>query len=72
MDFDLILGIRSSGLFMPLQSAAWSLAAAENVDVEKKTTTGLSPVSVHQPFSSATTAGKRARSTLHLPGQLAG
>lgn len=59
MDFDLILGIRSLGLFMPLQSATWSLAAAEDVDVDKKTTTGLSPISVHQSFSPASAAGKK-------------
>lgn len=59
MDFDLILGVRSGSLFMPLQSAAWSLAAAENVDVAKQTTAGMAPISVHQSFSPASAASKK-------------
>jgi hypothetical protein len=59
MDFDLILGVRSGSLFMPLQSAAWSLAAAENVDVAKQTTAGMAPISVHQSFAPASAAGKK-------------
>jgi outer membrane protein OmpA-like peptidoglycan-associated protein len=60
MDFDLILGVRSGSLFMPLQSAAWSLAAAENVDVAKQTTAGMAPISVHQSFAPARAAGKKS------------
>jgi outer membrane protein OmpA-like peptidoglycan-associated protein len=59
MDFDLILGVRSGSLFMPLQAAAWSLAAAENVDVAKQTTAGMAPVSVHQSFAPVSAAGKK-------------
>jgi outer membrane protein OmpA-like peptidoglycan-associated protein len=59
MDFDLILGVRSASLFMPLQAAAWSLAAAENVDVAKQTTVGMAPISVHQPFVPVSAAGKK-------------
>ncbi len=59
MDFDLILGVRSASLFMPLQAAAWSLAAAENVDVAKQTTTGMAPISVHQSFVPVSAAGKK-------------
>ena len=59
MDFDLILGVRSSSLFMPLQAAAWSLASAENVDVAKQTTSGMAPISVHQSFAPVSAAGKK-------------
>jgi outer membrane protein OmpA-like peptidoglycan-associated protein len=59
MDFDLILGVRSSGLFMPLRSAVWNLAAAETVDVAKQTTSGLAPVSVHQPFATVAAADRK-------------
>jgi len=59
MDFDLILGVRSSGLFMPLRSAVWNLAAAETVDVGKQTTSGLAPISVHQPFATVAAADKK-------------
>ena len=59
MDFDLILGVRSGGLFMPLRSAVWNLAAAEEVDVAKKTTTGMAPVSVHQSFATVNAADKK-------------
>jgi len=59
MDFDLILGVRSSSLFMPLRSAVWNLAAAETVDVAKQTTSGMAPISVHQPFATVTAADKK-------------
>ena len=59
MDFDLILGVRSGGLLMPLRSAVWNLAAAEDVDVAKQTTSGMAPVSVHQSFATVTAADKK-------------
>ena len=69
MDFDLILGIRSSSLFMPLQSAAWSLAAAEDVDVKKQKTNGLSPISVHQTFATVSAADKKGELDKAFTGQ---
>jgi Domain of unknown function (DUF4157)/OmpA family len=60
MRFDLILGVRSMTGFMPLFSSLWGLAAAEDVDVPKKTTTGLGPVAVHSGFTATTAAAKRS------------
>jgi outer membrane protein OmpA-like peptidoglycan-associated protein len=50
MEFDVILGLRDSGTLLPLHSAHWGLAASEDVDVAKKTTSGMGPVAVHGDF----------------------
>ncbi|MBA2658533.1 MAG: hypothetical protein H0U72_02945 [Nitrosospira sp.] len=44
---------------MSLRSAVWNLAAAEEVDVAKQTTTAMASVSVHQSFATANAAGKK-------------
>jgi outer membrane protein OmpA-like peptidoglycan-associated protein len=51
MEFDVVLGIRDVGLFVPLQSAHWGLFAAEDVDVAGRKTSGLAPVAVHGAFA---------------------
>lgn len=50
MEFDLVLGVRDFGAFMPLQSAHWGLAASEDVNVSARTTSGMGVASVHGSF----------------------
>ncbi|MFT3823212.1 MAG: DUF4157 domain-containing protein [Chitinophagaceae bacterium] len=68
MDFDVILGIRSASLFMPLQSAIWNLAAAEDVDITAKTVSGMAPIAVHQDFVSVSAKDKKASLDMAFSG----
>lgn len=46
MNFAVVLGVREMGAFIPLNHAFWSVTGSEEVDIKKKQTSGLSPISV--------------------------
>ena len=60
MTFEVLLGIRSMGAFMPLFSAVWSVVSSEDVDIINEKTSGLSPATIHNDFTPTNAAAKRA------------
>ncbi|SEW51368.1 OmpA family protein [Chitinophaga arvensicola] len=46
MNFAVVLGVREMGAFIPLNHAFWSVTGSENVDIKKKQTSGLAPISI--------------------------
>ncbi|HEX6043974.1 MAG TPA: DUF4157 domain-containing protein [Pyrinomonadaceae bacterium] len=50
MEFDLVLALRDSGTILPLHSAHWGLASSEDVDVAKRKTSGMGPITLHSDF----------------------
>jgi outer membrane protein OmpA-like peptidoglycan-associated protein len=57
MDFTVILGVREMGAFIPLNHAFWSVAASEDVNIKKKSVSGMAPISVVSDWQSGMAPG---------------
>ncbi len=66
MEFTIVLGAYQMGVFLPLRNASWTLASAVDIDVDKKTTTGMKGAVVHRDWKTG------APDNIDIPSAMAG
>lgn len=52
MEFSVVLGVRDFSAFTPLYNAWWAVVASQDVDVAKKSSSGLKPTSIYSSWNS--------------------